>query len=144
MRTRFSLLAPLAAVALCTAAARPVAAQNAAVPDHIHFVERAAPPAPRTIVVYRFVTRDPLLPVQVTIADSAGRLVGTFRLPGERDARPMQVDILENDLVLQANTPSGVLTIVLYRQNDSETTGSFKGEWILGTRQGELSGRKTG
>ena len=52
----------------------------------------------------------------------------------------MMVEVLGNDLVLQGNTPSGVLTLVLYGQSDG-ATAPLTGRWMLGTEQGELRGR---
>jgi hypothetical protein len=83
------------------------------------------------------------MPAQVTVADSAGALVAAFRLSGNRGAGPMTVDVLSNDLVLTGQTPSGMLTLVLYRQNDPEAAGAFVGSWSLGVHQGELRGQTT-
>ena len=77
----------------------------------------------------------------MTVADSLGALVASFRLPGEPTARPMLVTVLDTDLVLQGETPSGVLTLQLYRQNDSDTTDAVAGRWWLGDREGELRER---
>ena len=149
MSTPHSLHFPLAAAALCAAAFSPVAAQQAAAPDYIRpVVELAAvtPGAPilRTVAVYRFPSpRDAGMPAQVTLADSSGQLVAAYRLAGARSVSPMMVEVLNNDLVLQGETPSGVLTLVLYRQAAPEATGAFAGHWLLGDRQGELRGDTT-
>jgi hypothetical protein len=53
----------------------------------------------------------------------------------------MMVEVLGSDLVLKGETPSGVLTLVLYDENDSRHADSLVGRWTVGTRQGELRGR---
>jgi hypothetical protein len=142
-----SILSPLAATALCVAAVRPAAAQQAAAADHVRpAVRRAlATPGtvqPRTLAVYRFgASQVAGMPSQVTLADSAGELVATFRRQGARDAAPMVVDVVGADITLHGATPSGVLTLVLYGQNDPDTSGELVGHWALGARQGELRGR---
>jgi hypothetical protein len=146
MRTKLSLLSPLATAALCAAAVSPAAAQRATAPASVRPIVRpaaatAAAPLPRTVAVYRFgAPREAGMPTQVTVADSVGQLVATFRLSGAGAARPMRVDVLNTDLVLQGDTPSGVLTLVLYRQNESEPAGTFAGRWSLGEQQGTLRG----
>lgn len=144
MRTMLSLLSPLATAALCAAAITPAAAQHAAAPDNIRPVVQpaaaTADPAPlRTVAVYRFgASREVGLPSQVTVADSAGKLVATFRLPGSAAARPMIVDVLDTDIVLQGATPTGMLTLVLYGQNDPEAAGALAGRWSIGEQHGAL------
>ena len=139
MRTMPSLLSPLATVALCAAAMSPAAAQHAAAPDHVRPV---VAPLPRTVALYQFgASRAVGMPTQVTVADSAGKLVATFRLPRGGAARPMTVGVVDTDIMLQGETPSGVLTLVLYQQNDPDAAGAVVGRWSLGDRQGELRGR---
>jgi len=145
MRAMVSFASPLAAVVLCATAVRPAAAQQAA-PDHarpvVQHTSYTADAAPRTVAAYRFTTpRDAALPAQVTVADSAGALVASYRLPGDRTARPMVVTVLDTDLVLQGETPSGVLTLQLFRQNDAAATDAVGGRWWLGEQKGELRGR---
>ena len=54
----------------------------------------------------------------------------------------MLIETLETDLVLQAETPSGVLTLVLYRQNGAvDSRDGVVGTWTLGDRGGKLRGR---
>jgi hypothetical protein len=146
MRTMLSLLPGLAAIALCAAAVHPIAAQQTAATDHVGPVARHAAvilaDAPRTVAVYRVgASRDVGMLAEVTVADSAGALVASFRLPGERTARPMLVVVLDDDLMLQAETPSGVLTLLLARQNDPEAVRTVTGRWWLGKEQGELRER---
>jgi hypothetical protein len=141
-----SILSPLAATALCVAAVRPAAAQQAAAdavrPAIRHALATSGTVQPRTLAVYRFgASQVAGMPTQVTVADSAGELVANFRRPGARDAVPMVVDVLGTDITLHGATPSGVLTLVLYGQNDPDASGALVGHWALGTRQGELRGR---
>ena len=145
MRT-ISLLSSFAAVAFSAAAVRPVAAQTAAATEYIRPVveraERTTDELPRQLVIYRFArAHGAIMPTQVIVADSAGQLVATFRLAGSNSERPMQVEVLGSDLVLQGETPSGVLTLVLHDQNDSRGDDTLVGSWTLGSRQGgELRG----
>jgi len=119
------------AAALAAAAARPAAAQDGA----------AAHATVRPVAVYRFATpREPGLPTQVIVADSAGALVASYHLGGDRIARPLTVAVLDADLVLQGEAPAGLLTLVLERQNDAPA-GTVAGRWALGARQGTLRGR---
>jgi hypothetical protein len=149
MRTMLSLLSPLTTAAFCAAAALPAAAQRATAPDYVRpVVQNAAgivhAALPRTVAVFRFAaSQNTDMPAQVTVADSAGELVATYRLAGARGAGPMTVDVLNTDLVLQGETPSGALTLVLYRQNDPEVAAAraIVGRWSLGDHQGELRGR---
>jgi hypothetical protein len=147
MRLIRSILSPLAATALCVAAVRPAAAQQAAAAEYVRPAVRHTVSTPdtvqlRTLAVYRFTTiRVAGMPSQVTVADSAGELVATFRRPGTRDAAPMVVDVLGTDITLHGATPAGVLTLVLLGQNDPDASGTLTGRWTLGDRQGVLRGR---
>jgi hypothetical protein len=142
-----SILSPLAATALCVAAVRPAAAQQAAAVDYVRPSVRGAAAIPdtvqlRTLAVYRFgASQVAGMPAQVTLADSAGELVASFRRHGAREAAPMVVDVVGTDITLHGATPSGVLTLVLLGQNDPDASGALVGLWMLGTRQGELRGR---
>jgi hypothetical protein len=147
MRLIRSILSPLAATALCAAAVRPAAAQRAATTEYVRPAVRHAASTPdtvqlRTLAVYRFgASQLAGMPSQVTVADSAGELVATFRRPNTRDSVPMVVDVLGTDITLHGATPSGVLTLVLYGQNDPDASRTLVGRWTLGDRQGELRGR---
>jgi hypothetical protein len=147
MRLLRSILSPLAASALCVAALQPAAAQQVAATDNIRPAVSRVHAAPdtvpvRTLAVYRFSASSVQgLPSQVTVADSAGELVATFLRPGTRTAIPMLVDVLDTDITLHGATPAGVLTLVLYGQNDSDASGTMVGRWTLGERAGELRGR---
>lgn len=147
MRLFRSILSPLTAAALYAVAARPAHAQRSAVADHVRPSVRHAVSVPdtvqlRTLAVYRFAAT-PLagMPSQVTVADSAGELVATFRRADSRTAAPMVVDVLGTDITLHGATPAGVLTLVLYGQNDPDASGALVGRWTLGDRQGVLRGR---
>ena len=140
MRTHASLsiAAAALAVALC-AAARPASAQSAQIPTPRADVVAAA--AVRTVAVYRL-GRTALadLPATVTVADSAGTLVARYGATGTAGEQAMAVTVLETDLVLQAETPSGLLTLLLEKQN--EASGSeLTGRWWLGAQAGALRAR---
>ena len=146
MRSWTTLASPLAAVALCAAAARPAAAQRAVADDARPLAVAAGAPtvaAVRPVATYRFAAsrRQAGMPDQVTVADSGGVIVASLRLPGAREARPMVVDLFGSDIVLQGQTPEGVLTLRLYGQSDPEDRGAFAGRWWLGDREGTLRGR---
>jgi hypothetical protein len=148
MRLFRSILPPLAAAALCAGVVQPAAAQQVATADYVRPVVRNArahedPAQPRTLAVYRFTTWSiPGMPSQVTVADSAGELVATYRRSDSRNALPMLVDVLDRDITLHGATSSGVLTLVLYGENDSEPSSALIGRWTLGDRQGELRGHR--
>jgi hypothetical protein len=145
MRTaiaRASRAARFAPIALATAfvlGAAPVAAQELST--------GAIRPAPmlitsREVATFRFNGgRQEGLPAEVTVIDRGGQLMATYRLPGQRDAQPMLVTLIDMDIILQAETDKGVLTLQLYRQNDPAASGAVTGRWTLGSRSGELRGR---
>ena len=147
MRIMHTLLSPVATVALCAAAASPAVAQRTAT-DYARpavqlasFANGLAPV--RTVAVYRFGNGNSAgLPAQVSIADSAGTLVASFRL-ANGVSRPMSIAIADNDILLQGATASGLLTLVLYEQNDYVAPGAMIGRWRLGDREGELRGQTT-
>ena len=146
MRTTLSLRSSLAAAAFCAVAASPAIAQHATATGYLRPVvnpaSATADGALRTVAFYRFGTSRELgMPTQVTVADSAGTLVASFRLAGTRASRPMTVDVNDTDLLLQGETPSGVLTLELYQQQDSDAPGAVVGHWWLGKQQGTLRGR---
>jgi hypothetical protein len=144
MRIKLSSVSTLAVVALCLGLGRPAGAQLAAVSnDAAPVVSRAALDinAPRPVAQYRFrVPHQFGLPWTVTVADSAGELVASFRLPNERESRPMLLVVIDTALVLQGETPSGVLTIQLYGQT-APGSSTFAGRWKLGPDEGRLRGR---
>jgi hypothetical protein len=100
------------------------------------------------VAVYRFARRDAAgLPAEVTLADSAGRLVAAYRLAGDAAggaggaARAMAVTAAGTDLVLRADTPAGPLTVRLDGQNDGSAAGPVAGRWWLGEARGLLRAR---
>jgi hypothetical protein len=133
-----AVLLPLAAASAAGAqavVARPTAAPRAA-------AAVAVRAAARPLAVYRFAdAREALLPTEVTVGDSAGTLVAHYRLAGERAVRPLAVTVIGSDLVLQAEAPAGLLTLVLDRQNGDAAEGMLSGRWTLGSRSGALRGR---
>lgn len=139
MRAIYSLVA---AAALC-AAARPAAAQHAAVPGHVRPAAHADA-AVRPLASYRLAAaRRAALPAEVTVADSAGALVASYRLPGAAEPQPMVVTVIGTDVVLQGETPSGVLTLQLYGQNDADAAAPVEGRWSRAGQEGSLHGRAT-
>ena len=136
---RAAYIAPVALAAALVLTAAPAAAQDLS--------KGAIRPAPsliasREVATYRFRGGRPEgLPVEVTLVDRGGQLVATYRMPGEREAQPMMVTVLDMDLILQAETDKGVLTIQLVGQNDPVAGGAVTGRWTLGSRSGELRGQ---
>ncbi|AHG93379.1 hypothetical protein J421_5844 (plasmid) [Gemmatirosa kalamazoonensis] len=113
-------------------------------PTVAHAATAHVDPVVRPIASFRFVpVRGLDMPAQVTVADSAGVLVASYRLAGSRADIPMQVDILESDLVLQGETPSGALTLVLHQESDAASARVSGGRWWLGDASGELRARST-
>ena len=146
MRATLSILPTLAAAALA-AAASPAGAQRAAVADAARPAVRHVAPgrdgAVRTVATYRLAgSRDAALLAHVTVADSAGVLVAGHRLPGASIAEPMTVTVLGADLVLQGETPSGVLTLQLIDQNGAGAAEPVRGRWSVAGQRGELRGRE--
>jgi hypothetical protein len=144
MRTKTSFFSPLTAAALCAALVQPAAAQTVASNVVRPAVEATTADAPviRTVAIYRFTASRILrLPVTITIGDSAGTLIASYRMANVVRPSPMQVDVMGDDLILQGETTRGLLTLVLSRQNDGETPSKFIGWWSLGDEHGDLRGR---
>ena len=142
MRTSLSFRSSLTLAAFCAAAGSPVAAQQSAVAGNVRAVVNASSitdaPEPRTVAVYNFgASRSAGMPAQVTVVDSAGTWLASFRMPGSSATRALAVDARDGDLYLQGQTPSGVLTLVLY-PIDSDAAGAVIGRWSVGTSEGEL------
>lgn len=124
------------AAAFVAAAAAPAAAQSA-----VRETIRPEVAAAREVAKYAFtVSRDAGLPAEVTVSDVGGSLAASYRLPGQRAGEPMLVQVLDTDIILQAETEQGVLTLQLFKQNDSEAKDVY-GKWTLGSRSGELRGK---
>jgi hypothetical protein len=141
MRTSRSLRSSLTLAAFCAAAGSPVAAQSA-VAGKVRPVVNASTTTdaitPRTVAIYNFgVSRSAGVPSQLTVLDSAGTYLASFRLPGSSVTHEMSVDANQGDLYLQGVTPSGVLTLVLY-PSETDDAGAVIGRWQVGTSQGEL------
>src|SRR5258708_1438018 len=131
MRTKLVLRSPLAVVALCAVAVSPPGAQQTIASNNVRSPVKVAAvsdaPLLRPVGTYRFVEpRYASMPTDVTVADSSGTLVASFRLPGESAAHHMTVDVLDAGIVLQGQTPSGVLTLVI-NSTDLEPAGSVIG-----------------
>lgn len=136
----FSRLALVPAAAIAMAAAPAAAQQGTA-----RLVANTGPvPASATVVpvaVYRFRAAHAAgIPAQITVADSAGQLVASFRLPDEARSHPMMVDADGGGLVLQGETPAGILTL-LFSDPDANSAGATAGHWWLEGRDGDLRGR---
>ena len=141
MRATLPNVLPLAAAALL--AATPAAAQRA-VSARAVAPEVAAASIVRPVATYQLrSTRSARLPERITVADSAGALVAHYRLPGDRKEYPMLVVVMGPDLVLQGETPAGILTLELLDANTSgETpTRAAQGRWHVDAQHGTLQGR---
>ena len=140
-----SLASPIAAAVLAIAGMETAAAQSTVPPANVRLATRSADivdaPRQRTLAIYQFDGSHEGIPSQVTVADSAGKLVASYRLRGGWAERPMTVDVADSDILLQTQTPRGTLTMVFYQQNDPDAAVPLIGLWSLGTRQGELRGR---
>lgn len=132
MRSRILLSAVTAAAALGLAAT-PAAAQQGRVVSHR---------TPRVLATYDFGTKQRAIafPTTVTVADSAGQLIARVAVPGATEELPMTVTVIDTDLVLQGDTPDGVLTLVLDRQNEGGRARVATGRWSLGRAEGQLRG----
>ena len=135
MRPRI-LVFTIATAAVIGSAARPVVAQQSG----------AATRPARVLATYELRTspRARAFPRVVTVADSAGTLVATATLPRGDEPLPMTVTPLETDLVLQAETPEGLLTLVLEKQNEGGARPLTSGRWMLGQSEGKLRGKVGG
>ena len=143
MRIQHSLLQPLAAAALTAIAFSPVVAQGAAMREHSRPVVVVAKPADasawRPVAIYLFQSpRNAGMPNRVTVADSSGQLAATFTLRGSNIARPMFLEMRDDDLVLEGDTPSGPLTLTFPQRKDSDARSGIVGRWWLNGQQGEL------
>jgi hypothetical protein len=124
----------LSAVAVLALAAAPLSAQQ---------VQAIAQGTTRIVASYDFwnAPQNAAFPRSVTVADSAGTIVARVELGAEQNSVPMTVTVIERNLVLQGQTPDGVLTLVLDRQNEGGETKLSTGTWTLGKAQGQLRGR---
>ena len=99
--------------------------------------------AARIVATYDFRNAPSLasFPRSVTIADSAGAILARVDVAGTVRSIPMLVTVIEHNLVLQGETPDGLLTLVLENQNEGGTTRLRTGTWTLGKAEGKLRGR---
>ena len=139
----------LLAAALLLGAARAASAQRAAgtlIRPAAAPAAAAAVTAPgdlRRVAVYRFTrSRVAGMPSEVVLADSAGQLVAHFRLPGAAAEHPMLVALIGDQLILQGQTPSGVITLRFREPEHAPGTRAVVGKWHLeGGQEGELRAR---
>ena len=143
MRPPVSFYSLFTVAALVVAAGSPAAAQQPTT-GYARLAANRAPSADvrvRKLASYDFDSSFEGMPTRVTVADSAGTLVASFRARGTRFDQPMKVAVADRDILLEGQTVRGTLTIVLYDQNDSMPAGSIIGTWTLGAYQGELRAR---
>ena len=126
--SRRIILSAIAAVAAIGLSATTAAAQQSRV-----ITNRSQ----RVVATYDFKgTRKAInFPMTVTVTDT---LVASTVLQGESIQRPLTVAVIESDLVLQGETPDGVLTLVLDKQADGTTPKVADGRWSLGREAGKL------
>jgi len=127
----FPIAAAFASAITLTIAAGPLAAQRALVAP-----EQLA----RVVASYdlRNGPRELDFPRSVTVADSAGTILARINVAGSARSIPMTVTVIDTDLVLQGQTPGGLLTLVLDKQNEGGETRLATGSWTLGHTQGRL------
>jgi hypothetical protein len=148
MRTR--RLLPLIAAALCSAAAQPALAQQAATGTASDTADQTT----RTAAVYYIgAPRRAGLPRSVTVADSAGSLVATYQPAGNDAPQSMTVSVVDSGTVLQGETATGTLTVLIFpsereagaapgRHVQTGTGGRrVVGRWSLGARSGRMYSR---
>jgi hypothetical protein len=130
-----SRITTFAAVAALTVGAAPLAAQTTTL--------AANQTLARVVAKYDFLNgpRDAAFPRSVTVIDSAGTIQANLLLSDGSRSIPMTVSVVRSDLVLEADTQKGLLTLVLDRQNTGGLTRFDSGRWALGTAYGTLQGR---
>lgn len=79
---------------------------------------------------------DRVMPAELTVADSAGRLTALFWPEGDNDGHAMEVTTSDTAVVLRADSPGGLVQLVLRRQEDRIT-----GTWTHGAEHGALEGK---
>jgi hypothetical protein len=146
MRAHTSFYSLLTAAALSATAAAPAAAQQSSASGYARLAASTATAADprsgtRTLATYDFDSSLRGMPSRVTLADSAGTLVASFRPRGGGVDQPMKVAIADRDILLEGETARGTLAIALYDQNDPKAAGTILGTWSLGSIQGELRAR---
>ena len=143
MHTFASVRLAVATAALAVVTVSSAAEAQRAVASSVIRTDVLPSTALHTVAIYQLdASRTIGMPNQVTLADSLGKLFATFTLPGNRTEQPMMVDVTDTDIVLQGQTPSGIVTLVLF-QSTPGTLAPLRGHWYLGEREGELFGRGT-
>ena len=119
--------------ALSIAAVAPLAAQNPT-------------PTIRPVVTFHVATRDNdrTMPAVVVVADSAGQLVASYRLPKDSVEHRMGVFVYRDDLVIVGETEKGVLEMVFDKQAQGVPGHVITGRWSRGSQDGVLRGRVKG
>ena len=143
MRATLSRLAIAATVATSTfAVATPAAAQQPArTPVRLAAAHTTSGAEVRAVAVYRLLAYHASgIPSRVVISDSAGRLVASYRVYDDSRSYPMMVDVSAAGIVLQGETDSGTLTLLLYDPS-TPAQGRADGHWWLGEQEGELRGK---
>lgn len=144
MRPPASFYSLFAAAALVVAAGSAAAAQQSSATGYARLASNRTASADarvRKLASYDFDSSFEGMPTRVTVADSAGTLVASFHPRGSRVDQPMKVAVADSDILLEGQTVRGLLTIVLYDQNDPMSAGALLGTWTLGSYQGELRAR---
>lgn len=140
MRRMRSLYSPLAVVALALAA-HPAAAQQLAVASIRTSASSVASDDPnvRPLAKYSFEGAYAAeMPIEVTVSDSLGTIIGSYRVRGSSATRALQAQVEGNDVFLQAETRAGTLTIAIYQLGERDKSSDVIGHWMLGERQGDL------
>ena len=142
MRNKHSLLQPLAAAALCAIALSPVAAQTTVASTYARNARVATPvdvPVARPVAIYTFeAPRNSGMPIQITVADSAGQYTASYKLRGSNVDHAMTFEMRDADIVLSAETAAGTLTLTIRQKDEFETPSDVIGRWALGRQSGEL------
>src|SRR5947209_7369231 len=87
--------------------------------------QSASAPVVRPIATYSVRNTSDLvgMPTRLTISDSAGKLVGSYWMRGERTARPLDVGTDHGDIILSAYTRGGPVQFLLKAQDDQPRGG---------------------
>ena len=140
-----ALAAARPAAAQAVGQARPQSITPAAAPatPRIALPSDAAGAVPRAVATYEVRVRHAAVPTRVTVADSAGTLVASYRVDGAAAPLPMTVGLRGSDLLLSTDTPDGLLTIVLHQQGGAGGAAgdAVTGHWRVGAHGGLLRGR---
>lgn len=145
LMSKRSFLLALAAVVGAAMPARAARAQSAATTSDAAaaIIATSTMTAVRAIATYDVTIRlrDARIASRLTVADSAGTLVGTAMIAGDATPVPMLVVVQGTDLVLSADTPRGLLEFVFHGANDWGAGRRVSGQWIFGEEHGTLVGK---